>query len=669
MMEAPARPITTKVLFLPGLSLGRSQKQKELDRAEALRHASVEAHRRRRRRASQGVVLLPATVAAVAAAAAASPSADLPGGDGERGLRQRRRNSEKTQRTATTTLAPPVLRPEPAATAAVRRQQEAELPVPRFKGNTDPFHSLAVAMTPRVGEILCFARTYFVPGIFGVQPCLHSNSNSGSGSGSSNCTVSSSRRQGTTIQGSGAVATATDNHDDHDADQGPETPGGLFSDVEFTTGVPMVLQDECRALCFLLTYLTAMSRLTPSEVLVQEVHNLRHRAFHTLRRRITPRGQQQPQCDSTASGSSSTATMLDTNKILMFSTVSLFGAAVLAHDLEEATMHGRVVRAQFRLPANIPHANLLIRTLYKDAMLATTFMVPTLFDVTPEGWVEATLAPHFVSLQPMLLGIRPVVRAMGWQRGGEELVGKQVTELFAAAREAHWLWCTPAHGGRLKPLCYAWVFARHLLLQCRCVNMMAALRIQYGVDWEESNSNPVWTPDQGYERRARVAPWLQATLAAALMALMTLSRAGGGVEQMCFCGVEDVAGMMEVLFARTLGIVSEVDGRGKESDDSLQTESVTEDIVANDTDAPLLWAAFIGLLIEFNAATASFTGGRRTSAAAGRTFAFSPLLQAKIRAMGLRDWDAVEDVLEGFVYPEGLVPGGLKRAAFPSTGG
>lgn len=162
-----------KILFLRTIPIGSSRREQELTRSTALSHAAKVSHRRRKEK-------------------------------------------EKSQ-----------IQPEPLTLAG---------PVTILQGgNSDPFESLALRVTPRVNEVISFVRDYFLPASY-----------------------------------------VTDS---------PAWIRAFGADKEWFDSVA-VLRDECCARAFMLTYITIISNLTRNGELNLEKLDLKSKSAVTLRARI-----------------------------------------------------------------------------------------------------------------------------------------------------------------------------------------------------------------------------------------------------------------------------------------------------------------------------------------------------------------------------------------------
>jgi len=103
------------------------------------------------------------------------------------------------------------------------------------RGNSDPFESLAVSVTPRVNEIMSFVKDYFLPA----------------------CYVTDS----------------------------PAWIRAFGADKEWDDSVE-VLREECCAPAFMLTYMTIMANMSQGDVLVTEQLTLKGKSTSALRTRI-----------------------------------------------------------------------------------------------------------------------------------------------------------------------------------------------------------------------------------------------------------------------------------------------------------------------------------------------------------------------------------------------
>jgi hypothetical protein len=170
-----------KILFLRTIPVGRSRREQELARSAALSHAAKVSHRRKKEK-----------------------------------------EKSQTQQESLIVGGPLTILPG---------------------GNSDPFESLAVRVTPRVNEVISFVRDYFLPASY-----------------------------------------VTDS---------PAWIRAFGADKEWLDSVA-VLRDECCARAFMLTYTTIIANLTRSDELNLEKLNLKGKSSVALRARI----QKSPEGDA-----------------------------------------------------------------------------------------------------------------------------------------------------------------------------------------------------------------------------------------------------------------------------------------------------------------------------------------------------------------------------------
>jgi hypothetical protein len=246
-----------KFAFIPGLPLRTSPRDQELVRATALSHTARVNHQRRKARealqhAKQGSLLSPISRALVQAQS--------------HGLHKKSGPASKTKD---------------------KPQEEQEyvnitgpLTILR-KGNSDPFKSLAIAVTPRVNQVISFVKDVYLPAFY-------------------------------------VTDTTTDTMTDTKFYRSIAAHNEWDEDI-------MVLSAESSAQSFIYAFLTAMGKFSHNDAFATDIYIAQRRSYNTLQARI----QKYPHGDP----------------VVLSSTIFLFAAEIFAGNIIQTTIHGKMLRA------------------------------------------------------------------------------------------------------------------------------------------------------------------------------------------------------------------------------------------------------------------------------------------------------------------------------------
>ena len=203
------------------------------------------------------------------------------------------------------------------------------------KGNSDPFASYAVEISPRVNDLIDFFSTYY----------------------------------------------ASTAHQPH------LSVPNFRNDVLRQT-IASILQDECSAQAFLLSFMTLKSNLSPEDLnFQQETRRLSKQAVVSLR--------------------SNTRNIKVESDIVLTALKFHFMAAAFAGNIFEATMHGTMLKDQLLRKWLIERQSLdlglLMHIVFVDGQLALKHLTHTIFDMEwVERVLEPALSPTEIHLQPFL---------------------------------------------------------------------------------------------------------------------------------------------------------------------------------------------------------------------------------------------------------------------------
>lgn len=331
------------------------------------------------------------------------------------------------------------------------------------RGNSDPFQSFAVSVTPRVTQLLSFYAEKLLPVRYSTSmiPSV------------SNDAIVSFRN----------VEAADDYR-----------------------SVVAVLHDQSNAIGFLLSQLTIMADLVDSQVLRVENMKIKARALKDFKTQLEKTSR--PDIDTIES-------------ILL-----LLNASVYAGDMLEARLHLKFLRRllEERALKHGPHSLgivLLFRSLYMDLAVSTTYMTGTLLDV--DRWVPEMLtialsqtvpSPHF----------RPPPIATFLSNIDSSITNPLLT-MFFECRRLLWVWWTQPARAILEsgpdvftvethPETYTfrWLYSQLYIYSCQIANQVAALQ---GHNPDLSGTDLTDT--------SVITPYTQRILAQALLALLSAS--------------------------------------------------------------------------------------------------------------------------------------------------
>ena len=344
--------------------------------------------------------------------------------------------------------------------------EEDEVPSARSlvqRGNSDPFQSFAVSVTPRVTQLLSFYAEKLLPVRYSTS-MVPSESN--------NAIVS-------------------------------------FRQVEAADdyrSVVAVLQDQSSAIGFLLSQLTIMADLADSQALRVESMKLKARALVYVRAQLEDKVQ---------------ADLGTIESVLL-----LLNAAVYAGDMLEARLHLKFLKRllEERALQHGPHSIgivLLFRALYMDLAVSTTYTTKTFLDVN--SWVPEMLTIALSQTRPSP-HFRPPPIASFLSNLDSSITAPLLT-LFFESRRLLWVWWTQPARAVLEsgpdvftvdthPETYTfrWLYSQLYIYSCQTSNLISSLQ----------NESP--DLDAGHlSEYSRIAPYTQRILALALLTLLSAS--------------------------------------------------------------------------------------------------------------------------------------------------
>lgn len=295
------------------------------------------------------------------------------------------------------------------------------------RGNSDPFQSFAVPITPRVNQLLSFYTRNILPIMYSTS-MVPSVSN-------------------TAIVGFRVVEA----RDDYQS-------------------VLSVLQDQNNAVGFFLTQTIAMAGLSESQQLSREAIHLKARALTALQDQMKKSGEP--------------------DTAVIESMLLLLNAAVYAGDIAEARLHLKFVkklldeRAVRRGPQSIGIV-LLFRILYMDLAVSTTYTIQTVLDV--DKWVPEMLN---VALQPTRpkSNFRPPPIA-GFLANMDGCLTEPLLTIFFECRRLLWVWWRQPARAVLESgpdvftidthpetFTFRWLYSQLYVFSCRLANHIGSLQ-------------------------------------------------------------------------------------------------------------------------------------------------------------------------------------------------
>lgn len=335
------------------------------------------------------------------------------------------------------------------------------------RGNSDPFQSFAIPITPRVSQLLSFYATEILPIKY------------------STCMVPSASNSA--IIGFRSVEATDDYH-----------------------SVLAVLQDESSAVGFLLAQMTAMAELSQTQQHSREAMRFKARALAELKTQIA-----KPDRAHTA---------------LIESALGLLHAAVYAGDIAEARLHLEFVKTlleerALRCGLNSIDIVLLFRVLYMDLAVSATYMAQTVLDV--DRWVPGMLNIALRQTKPDF-HFRPPPIA-GFLSNIDASIADPLLTIFFECRRILWVWwLQPAQAvlesgpdiftiaTHPETYTFRWLYSQLYIYSCRLANRIASLQNDIP-DLKKLASDAVPPESHALTR------YIQRILSVALMALLGAS--------------------------------------------------------------------------------------------------------------------------------------------------
>jgi hypothetical protein len=334
-------------------------------------------------------------------------------------------------------------------------------------GNSDPFESFALSITPRFTELLTFYSSTFLPVTYSsyIVPSTSTN----------------------------AIV--------------------KFRNVESADdfrSTLAVLRDRTSAVGFFLAQLTILSRIAPSPELRVERLRLRSEALGALKAGIQ---------DNVLTGDAITESVLN-----------LLYAAVFDGDLAEARMHliflrdrlvERVSHQERPRPLGIV---LLFRVLYMDLAVGVTYLAPTVFDV--EHWVPQVLTSALQQAQASQ-SFRPPPIA-GFLANIDRGLCEPLLNAVFECRRLLWVWWTQlATVGNETTLTiethpqtytFRWMYSQLYVNSLRLSNLLVSLQDAYLEDALRTSTDPAAPKQERLFGR-----YLQRIVALSLLTLLSAS--------------------------------------------------------------------------------------------------------------------------------------------------
>jgi hypothetical protein len=313
------RPAKVELLFVDGFNLGKSTRARELESANRRAHAARFAHRRQKQQQVDVHEAVPRSAGKVV-------------------LSWEEEMSEDSQYCVT-----------------IQRKKYDEKPLSLLReGNSDPFDSLAIVVTPQINEVMSFVRDVVIPSIF-FTPYFR------------RC-AKGVQSEPTVMQNSRVISSR-----------------GAIRDWNL---VKNSLHDECDAISCIAGLLSLMGHLTSESVGRNHLAALKMqgRAAELLRHTLARRNQGN----------------LDSETQLAWRVFWLFRGECMLGDVAAARVHCKMLRhiAERGLQHGTFDVQFLVFILYNDVDLAARTMRRTILDL--EVWFPSVMAPTWTALEPLL---------------------------------------------------------------------------------------------------------------------------------------------------------------------------------------------------------------------------------------------------------------------------